>query len=273
MEAVNLKLEELINTHYEKLNQNDLLIWNYILKHRKVCEKLSIDQLAERCSVSRTSIMRFVQKLSLKGYSELKVYLRLENAQPDMPGRSIDQVCRVYEELIHTMREMDCTEIFELIDQAKRLYVYGAGMIQTTVQREVKRIFLTANKIFLDINGPNESRKLAGAIREEDLVVIISVSGESESVLEFAQTLKIRNVPFISITKRNENALARMSRHHLYITTRTLNLFYGGIDYETVTSFFLLIELLFLKYVEYKERGEENCEAGRTGQKELREIK
>lgn len=261
-----MKLEELINAYNDKLNETDLLIWDYISNHRKACEKLSIDQLALKCCVSRTSIMRFVQKLSLEGYSELKVYLRLENAYAAPPEGTVDQVCRVYEELIHTMRLMDYSEIFRMIDGARRLYVYGAGMLQTTVQRELKRIFLTADKVFFDINGPNESRKMAGAIHEEDLVVIISVSGESASALEFARTLKIRNVPFISITKQNVNTLARMSRHNLYVTTRTFNLFYGEIDYETVTSFFLLIELLFLKYVEYREsRKEEDHETGRIG--------
>ena len=268
--GIPVKLEELINSHYEKLNETDLLIWNYISSHRKECEKLTINQLAERCCVSRTSIMRFVGKLSISGYSELKVYLRLDNAHPSPPAQTIDQVCGVYQDLIQSMREADFTDIFQMIDQARHLYVYGAGMLQSAVQKELKRVFMTANKIFFDINGPNESQKMAGIIGEDDLVVIVSVSGESKVVLDFAKTLKIRNIPILSITKQNENTLARMSRHNLYVTTRTFNLLYGGIDYETVTSFFLLIELLFLKYVEYQETRKGNDhETGRTGWKEI----
>lgn len=248
-----MKLDELVNRYYEKLNENDLAIWQYISAHRRECEKLSIAELSKRCNVSQTTAMRFVQKISLKGYSELKVYLRMDNALSKENISNVDKVCYVYAELIKDMKDKDCTPIFELINQANRLYVYGAGMIQTTVQRELKRVFLTANKLIFDINGQNEAKKMAGLIKEEDLVIIISVSGESETVLDFAKTLKIRNIPFLSITKLNENTLARISNANLYISSQKFNEFYGSIDYETVTSYFMLIEVLFLKYVEYKK--------------------
>ena len=69
-----MKLAELVNQHYKELSSNDLYIWDYIQAHRKECQNLSIVELAQRCHVSKTTILRFAQKLSLKGYSELKVY-------------------------------------------------------------------------------------------------------------------------------------------------------------------------------------------------------
>ena len=54
-----MKLEELINKNYRQLNENDLYIWNYINHHKKECEHLSIDELALRCNVSRSTILRF----------------------------------------------------------------------------------------------------------------------------------------------------------------------------------------------------------------------
>ena len=74
-----MKLEELVNRNYQQLNDNDLYIWNYIIHHRKECERLSIDELALRCSVSRSTILRFSKRLGLKGYAEFKVFLRIDN--------------------------------------------------------------------------------------------------------------------------------------------------------------------------------------------------
>ena len=74
-----MKLAELVNQHYKELSSNDLYIWDYIQAHGKECQNLSIVELAQRCHVSKTTILRFAQKLSLKGYSELKVYLSWEN--------------------------------------------------------------------------------------------------------------------------------------------------------------------------------------------------
>ena len=34
-----MRLEELVNKNYQSLNENDLYIWNYIIRHRKECER------------------------------------------------------------------------------------------------------------------------------------------------------------------------------------------------------------------------------------------
>ena len=41
-----MKLEKLINDNYDKLNENDLHIWNYLLSHKEECKSLSIQGLA-----------------------------------------------------------------------------------------------------------------------------------------------------------------------------------------------------------------------------------
>ena len=132
-----MKLDELVNKHYGQLNENDLYIWNYISSHRKECEKLAIDQLASKCSVSRTTVLRFAQKLSLKGYGELKVFLKLDNQEAKENIGYVDMVCESYRRVIGSMKEKDCTDIFRKFDQAKNIYVYGIGMIQSSIKKEL----------------------------------------------------------------------------------------------------------------------------------------
>lgn len=42
-----MRLDELVNENYNKLNENDLLIWQYIQKHKKECCSISIEELAK----------------------------------------------------------------------------------------------------------------------------------------------------------------------------------------------------------------------------------
>ncbi|MGO0916432.1 hypothetical protein ACTPEM_25495, partial [Clostridioides difficile] len=42
------------------------LIWKYITANKKHCSKMSINELAMKCNVSRATITRFVKKLDLK---------------------------------------------------------------------------------------------------------------------------------------------------------------------------------------------------------------
>lgn len=249
-----MRLDELINKYYKHLNENDLYIWDYISKHRKECEKLAIDQLAYKCNVSRTTILRFAQKLSLKGYGELKVYLKLDNEKTKENINNVEIVYETYNEVIKNIKEKDCTEIFQVIDKAKTLYVYGIGMVQSSIKKEIKRTFLTAGKIFYDLSGYTEASAIADLATDKDVFVIISMSGENQFILDFAKNLKIRNISIISITKLKDNSLAKLSDYNLYTSTALIPKISNDIDFESLTSYFILIEILFLKYMEYEKQ-------------------
>ncbi len=49
-----MQLNELVNLHFDDLNESDLYIWNYINNHREVCTKITIEDLGKKCNVSRT---------------------------------------------------------------------------------------------------------------------------------------------------------------------------------------------------------------------------
>lgn len=247
-----MNLDELINKYNKQLNENDLYIWNYISKNRKECEKLTIDQLAYKCNVSRTTILRFAKKLSLKGYGELKVYLKLDNEKTKENINNIEIVCDTYNQVIKNIKEKDCTEVFQVIDKAKTLYVFGIGMVQSSIKKEIKRTFITSGKIFYDVSGNTEAKAIADMVTDKDAFVIISVSGENKFILDIAKYLKIKNVPIISITKLKDNSLAKLSDYNLYTNTALIPNIFNDIDFESLTSYFILIEILFLKYMEYE---------------------
>lgn len=248
-----MRLQELVNKHYNQLNDNDFHIWKYISSNKKECEKLAIDQLAFKCSVSRTTILRFAQKLSLKGYSELKLYLKMENQEPKEDLNTMEMICNTYYEVIKSIKEKDCSDIFKKLDSATNIYVYGIGMVQSSIKKELKRIFLSSGKIVYDLSGYKESEISLKTANSNDLFIIISVSGENKFIIDFVSKLKVRNIPILSITKSKENTLAQMSEYNLYISSVQLTQDLNQVDYDSITSYFILIEILFLKYMEYKK--------------------
>ena len=76
-----MSLDKLVESNYAQLNEIDLYIWQYILHHKRECQKISIHELAHECNVSHTSILRFTKKLGLEGFSELKFYLNTHKPQ------------------------------------------------------------------------------------------------------------------------------------------------------------------------------------------------
>jgi RpiR family transcriptional regulator, glv operon transcriptional regulator len=103
-----MRLEELVNKFHQHLNQTDEMIWKYIYHHKIECRKMSIHQLAAACNVSSTTIVRFAQKLSLDGFSDLKTMLKIEADLISIPED----------------------------DAIKKIYV------QSNVVKELKRLFL-----------------------------------------------------------------------------------------------------------------------------------
>ncbi|MEG0857302.1 MAG: MurR/RpiR family transcriptional regulator [Terrisporobacter sp.] len=250
-----MKIDELVNKHYDKLNQNDLHIWKYINSHKEECCNLSIHELASRCNISKTTILRFAKKLSLKGYSELKVYLNWEmdvKEDGDIEDLYIDRICDSWKSAIDDIKERDFTDINEMIYKSKRVFVYGTGKLQVGVARELKRMFLYCGEIFYIVEGENEAEMLLKNLKHEDLVILISLTGDSEKVTKLAKELLVKNVPFISITKLKNNAVARMSTKSIYIATSKIK-FGDGVFHEVSNLFFLLAEVLFLRYTSYKK--------------------
>lgn len=262
-----MTLDELFNANRSQLGENDLHIWSYITAHRRECAALSIEALGRRCNVSRTTILRFARKLGLHGFSELKVLLRMEDKQQHALPDYIEQTCAVYNDMITELRVKDCSALFRRIDEAENLYVFSSGMLQDAVARELCRAFLACGKWFYTIHAGTEADVLLHNVTERDLVIILSVSGESPQVLQLARALRVRSIPAVSITRRRDNTLAQLCPMRLYVGTVEMEMNVLGMQYQSTTSFFILVELLFLKYMAYHNGGDH--ETGRPDRTEL----
>lgn len=126
-------------------------------------------------------------------------------------------------------------------------------MVQKIVAKEFKRLFYFTDKRFYDFSGMTEYETVVKYVDSDDLVLIISVSGEADPTIDFAKKVRIKGTPIISITKQKKNPLAEISNYNLYISTTIVeqNMYKGS--YESMTSYYILAEMLFLRYLEYLE--------------------
>ncbi|MDF2675595.1 MAG: hypothetical protein K0R09_3867 [Clostridiales bacterium] len=252
-----MTLEELVNKYSNNLNSTDMVIWKYIFNHKKECCTYSIYELAKECNVSRTTILRFAQKLSLSGYSELKSMLKMERNQIGIEViNEVDTICKLYSRIINEVSRKDFNKINELIYNASNIFAYGTGTVQNNVIKEMKRLFLAGGDFIIDIGGTGEFAYVLEYVTKDDIVIIVSLNGETPEVIEFAKALRLREVSIISITKLKDNTLAALSDENIYISTLQFQLFsnYNHQMYESITSYYMVIELLFLKYQLFKRQ-------------------
>ena len=250
-----MNIEELVNQNYKHFSESDRAVWAYLSEHRSECANMTIKKMAQKCCVSHSAVMRFAQRLGFHGFAELKLYLKIDE-QKMTTHDELAQVCTLYQNVMHSICEKNCDPLFDAFEQAKEHYIFGEGMVQASIKKEFKRIFMSAGHMLYDVPSGQEVYKLIPIIRSDDFCILISVSGENKKIIEIAKKLQVRGVTLMSITKNHENTLSHLCNFCLYIDEGNYLETPIHWKYESVTSYFILIDILFFKYLEYLQRKE-----------------
>ena len=247
-----MTLEELIEVHYNELNENDLYIWQYIYHHKSLCQKMSIQELSHHCNVSPTSIVRLTRKLGLEGYSELKLILKwsLEHHQHYDP-RILRQSSIELKETIDDYESRDLDSLMEQIDKAKRIFVYASGETQYNAALEFKKDFTNARKIVHVIEGVAEIDPILHNSSQDDLYLLISLSGDNEIVVTLARALQRMKIPAIGIALNRQNLLSKYVPYYLGFNSTPCDIGLTTKTYTSTIHLFVILNRMFYKYIEY----------------------
>ena len=255
-----MRLEEIINQHRKSLNDTDMVIWKYILQHRSESRHISIHELARACCVSSTTVVRFAQKLGFDGFGELKAVMKME--EPDQAVYQTDVLQDLgvfYEQTWDKLIKRNFDSASRLVHEANRVFAFASGYVQSNVVQELKRLFFYDNVLIYEISGRAEFYSILEMLTPDDLFVFVSLSGESPTVTEFGSELRLRDIPFISITKLHDNTLASLSTVNLYVSPATFRLYEGSDErpaFQSMMPYFLLVETWYVKYRLYVQRQE-----------------
>lgn len=246
-----MKLEKLIEEKYDCLNQNELYIWNYIFHHKKECQNISIQDLASRCNVSHATIQRFGKKIGFQGYSEFKYYLKWQEEESVFGLDEVNKSFLEFQKNLLMIKERDCSKLFELIQNANKIFLYGTGGVQKSAAKEFKRSFSIISNYVHVIEGYDEVLLAADIAASEDIFIIFSLSGENPNLIRLIQKVKEKGIKIISITQDVANTLAFQSDFHLSFETHRVKTRQSYYDVNLVAHYFVLIEFLFIKYLAY----------------------
>ena len=254
-----MRLTERINAHLRGLSDADKCIWRWIDSNRTAASRISIHELARACAVSSASVVRFAQKLGFDGFGELKAVMRMEAAEMVSPRRDVTATLgSFYDQTWRTLMRRDYTGASRLIREAHRIFAYASGYVQTNVMQEMKRLFVYDNILIYEIAGREEFYSVYQTAGPDDLFIFISLSGESERVVEFADQLSLKNVPILSITEMRHNTLAAQSTENLYVMPAEIGLAENEqrLQFKSMLAYFLLLEIWYVHYRLYVQEQE-----------------
>ena len=209
-----------IAEHTPQLNKNDNELLSYCIRNHTEIANLKVTELADRLFISPASVVRFCKKLGFSGYSDFKASLRMDLFEPEETPRKSHPTDFFRD--IHKTIEMVSEETVE------RLQTIG------------KAAFCYDDSTLMNIS--------ARQLTSDDLVLALSISGETSLIIAAATVAKSRGAALVSFTNLGNNTLSGMADENLYVNAT--NFVCSGLPVQSRVQLLMLCEYLFFRYIE-----------------------
>jgi len=216
---------DIINNRYNSLRESEKKVARYIQGNFDQVLIMSLQTLAEKCSVSDATALRFCRSLGYKGFSDFKVAL-LPGIKPVKgssffdrdKGESVHPVkekmaLNLREQITSSLRNCDYQNIIDAgkaIIRAEKILVIGlggsAGIAHILVDSLSSLGIFSACVIDRSI-----FQNSASVLGEKDIVIGISHSGELQEVVTAMRIAKDRGATTISVTNFSPSAITEVS--------------------------------------------------------------
>lgn len=199
----------------QSYNDLEMLVYSYIMEHKKEVKYMTVRELAEAVHVSTSTIIRFCKKTGCDGYSEFKIrfkqFLEDDQKKQQIKDSSIDEIMYFFHTTTSTQYEKKINEIVQYIQKAKQLVFIGIGT-SGILGKYGARYFSNIGKYSQYIEDPYYP---IYSDLDDTIVIALSESGETQQVLQMVERFKRHNAKIFSISNGNECTLARISDYHL----------------------------------------------------------
>ncbi len=214
-------------------------IARYILKNGEEVLTMSVKQLAKNTYTSPATIVRLCKKIGLEGYNDFKIKYSAElqydlhhanRIDVNFPFENDDSYPLIAHKLATLSQEV-ITDTIQLIDfqqledivnllyQYHDIDIYGSGnsmLAAMSFQHKMMRINRNINLKVLQ----GEQAFMSYNSNEKHIAIIISYSGETNELIQIAQTLQEKKTPTIIITSIGDNRLSHYGQYLLNIGSR-----------------------------------------------------
>jgi DNA-binding MurR/RpiR family transcriptional regulator len=247
--------EDLIRTiheRYDDMSKSYQRIAVYLTQNPNDVAVLSVNEIAQRCSVHASNVVRFAQALGYDGFKTLQRLFqeRLSTAAPGFEARVKalerelgarkdrseggflrDLIVRdiaSLQNLLVEVSEADLRKAVILLEKAEVIYLLG--QLRSSPVAELLRYILTMlgkRCVLLDPSG-GLATHMARAIRKTDLLFAISFRFYATEVVNIADEAAKRKVPIIAISDSTLSPVAKAANvllavpEHEYSFSRSL---------------------------------------------------
>lgn len=254
------KILQRINTYREKLTENDFDILAYLIRHPEIIQDHPIKYISKRTLSSESTLVRLAQKLGFSGFSEFRYFLKDdENTNESYRMKITSNIDLLYKDIQKTMdliTNTNFTRISQAIHSSKKIYVFGTGWGENNAASDLLRNFMAHGVFMTQFPSITELRWNKDKITSEDLLMIISFSGENTELLEIVTEISFRQVNICSITPLQQSTLSNIANFNLFYHYSDLNIVKSSKeDYNLFVTLYIVTDALFRNYIDQYQTG------------------
>ena len=250
------------------LSSSQKEVAQYILDRKLEIEKLTIQELAHQTYTSPATIIRLAKKLGYEGYESFKkdfleeqkyILTHFNHIDPNFPFTKNDTIQTIsskmttlsketLDDTLSLLKHDDLQKAVALLQKANIIHLSAISyslLLGQTFQLNMNRLGKMVH--ICPING--EELFMDNLIHEDDCLLMVSYSGQIDSMIHLARLAKRKGVSIIVITSLGDNDLRKYGDVVLNISTREkLYSKIGGFVNEN--SIKLILDILYACYFE-----------------------
>lgn len=248
-----------LSKHSENLTYSERKIANLLMKRyieEQESEVLGSEEIAKNVECGQSTVIRFSQKLGYSSYRLMILDLIKESLwrdeskiEKDEPvNESMIKLQQQYNQSIIDVMTFNTDEnidrCVELIEHSKMTLCYGLRGSYSIASALYYRLRDSGMGAFCT-ESVYDAMSILNAMDENDVVVIISISGETKESVTVAQAAKKRNVKIISITGNQYNTVYSLST--VTLVCAELDLHIKRFNLVNRCSLLYLVDIIFLR--------------------------
>ncbi|MCU4716186.1 MurR/RpiR family transcriptional regulator [Bacillus cereus] len=244
-----------LSQHREKLSQLEKQVLDYILINPNRIVQCHLNALAKELFVSTATISRTCKQLGYNGFQDLKYtlskYVEYDEDNETLPSTStflthIDRVKKETEQTLRYINEEKIQKAAVYIKDSNYVEFFGVGASLSTCVEAARKLTFSG-RICSAREDWDELRCVANCLSKNDLAILVSYSGETQHILEFANILKKKHVKTIAITGRQNSSLQQIVdiTFYAYIENR----YYGELDMTSRFPLSIILDFILQTYI------------------------
>lgn len=249
-----------------KATKSDKILIEYIKENKEDVIYKPISQIAKESGIGEATITRFSKKMGYNGLQDFKVTLAreisglknrkiinrsIENDEGVMESarKLFNSNIRILENTFNIIDGNDIEKATDMIINAKKVFFIGIGYSGMTAEDSNYK-FSRIGFNCMSLDSSHNMIMMASLMDEDDVIVAISHSGETDEIIKTVNIAKANGASVISVTEDKSSRLRDVSDVNLGYFSGESILETGSISSKLAQ--FFIIDLVYTQVVKEK---------------------